>query len=271
MDYFLAFLLGIIQGLSEFLPISSSAHLILFREWLGFESIDDLSFDVALHLGTALALVCYFHNEVRRLALGLWNSLRKPNLRSSLEQRMPWYILAGTVPAAVIGALLEDVIEHAFRNPPVIVVTLVAGAVLFLAIERITTQTAGMDQINLRRSLVIGIAQSIALIPGVSRSGITIIAGMSQNLKRAEAARFSFLLSIPIVIGAGGKKLIELKDLAVTPGDAGVLVTGTLTAAVVGWLVIRFLLRYLQYHKLDLFAYYRLILAAVIVIWMLSG
>ena len=114
MDYFLAFLLGIIQGLSEFLPISSSAHLIVFREWLGFESIDDLSFDVALHLGTALALVCCFHHEVRRLALGLWDSLRKPNLQSSLEQRMPWYILAGTVPAAVIGVLLEDVIEHAF-------------------------------------------------------------------------------------------------------------------------------------------------------------
>lgn len=216
MDFLRAFLLGLIQAITEFLPISSSAHLILFRGWLGFDAVDGLTFDVALHIGTVVALVVYFNRDLRRLVLGFIDGLRRPDFKTDVQQRLAVFILLGTVPAAIIGAFFADVIDQVFRNPPVIAVTLMLGGVLFVIIERVCKPRGVINNVTLRASLFIGFAQSLALIPGVSRSGITIVAGMAQNLRRDEAARFSFLLSVPIMFGAGLKKALELDQLGLT-------------------------------------------------------
>jgi undecaprenyl-diphosphatase len=162
------------------------------------------------------------------------------------------------------------VIEQVFRTPPVIVVTLVAGGALFILVERICKPRAGIEEVTPRVALLIGIAQSLALIPGVSRVGITIVAGMLQNLRREEAARFSFLLSVPVMLGAGAKKALDLQDLALTSAQHIVLAIGTLSAAGVGWLVIKYLLKFLQNHKLDVFAYYRFALASAVLLWLVA-
>ncbi|MEE9271385.1 MAG: undecaprenyl-diphosphate phosphatase [Candidatus Krumholzibacteria bacterium] len=266
MDLLRAFILGIVQAITEFLPISSSAHLIVLRGWLGFDSIDGLTFDVALHMGTLLALIVYFRADVRRLLAGFGKSFRRGGAATGLETRLPWYILAATVPAALAGALLGDTIERVFRNEPVIVATLVAGGILFLIIERVAKPRETIKDVTLVTSLIVGVAQSLALIPGVSRSGITIVAGMSRRLERAEAARFSFLLSMPIMLGAGIKKTLDLGELSLSGGQVALLVVGMLTSAAAGWVVIRFLLHFLRTHRLDLFAYYRFVLAAVVLL-----
>lgn len=267
MDYLRAFILGIIQAITEFLPISSSAHLILFREWLEFNSVDGLTFDVALHLGTAIALIAYFNRDLRSLVAGFVSSVRTRDLRTP-EHRLPWYILAASVPAALAGALLGDFIEEVLRRPNVIVVTLIAGGALFLLVERISKNERMIRDLTFMGSMAIGIAQSLALVPGVSRSGITILTGMAQNLRREEAARFSFLLSVPVLLGASAKKALDLPGLVLSGPAILQLLIGVATAAVGGWIVIRFLLRFLQRHRLDLFAYYRFALAAVIVLWL---
>ncbi|MFQ5511882.1 MAG: undecaprenyl-diphosphatase UppP [Candidatus Krumholzibacteriia bacterium] len=264
MDVLRAFILGVVQAITEFLPISSSAHLIVLREWLGFEAVDGLTFDVALHMGTALALIVYFRKDLGRLLLGAVGGLRSGG--TGTERRMPWYILAATVPAAVVGILFGDVLENALRTPRVIVVTLVAGGALFLIVERVANAQRRLADMTLASSVFIGMAQSLALVPGVSRSGITIVAGMSRRFERSEAARFSFLLSVPIMLGAGLKKAIEIDGLALDGGQIAALTVGTVTAAVTGWLVIRYLLAFLRTHRLDLFAYYRFGLALVVLL-----
>lgn len=270
MDFLRALILGVIQALTEFLPISSSAHLILFRDWLGFDSVDGLTFDVAVHVGTVLALIVFFHRDVRAMASGFLRSLRMSPRRWSLGERLPWYIVLGTIPAGIAGVLLDDIIETAFRRPDVIAVTLVLGGIAFIWIERVAKQTKVLGDVTLAISLLVGFAQSIALIPGVSRSGITMIAGMSQQLKRAEAARFSFLLSIPIMLGAGTMKALDIRGQALSTEQLAVLAVGAASSAVVGWLVIKFLLRYLQSNTLHIFAYYRWVLAIAILFWLLA-
>jgi undecaprenyl-diphosphatase len=266
MEIIRAILLGLVQALTEFLPISSSAHLILFRRWLGFESVDGLTFDVALHIGTVIAVIAYFRRDLRWLAAGWLRSLRAPALKSDPAQRLAWLIVLGTIPAAVIGSLFSEVIEGMLRDPAVIVVTLAAGGVLFLLAERFLNPTRDIEHVTMRAAIVIGFAQSLALIPGVSRSGITILAGMSHGLLRAEAARYSFLLGVPIMLGAGLKKATELESLALDGYQIAVLLTGAAVSAVAGWLVIKFLLQFLRRHRLDAFAYYRLLLAAVVLL-----
>jgi len=267
MDIVRALVLGVIQAITEFLPISSSAHLILFRDWIGFESTDGLTFDVALHVGTVAAVIIYFRRDLARLVAGAISSLRSRDF-STFEHRMPWFLLAATVPAAIAGATLDDLIENTLRTPSVIVVTLVVGALLFLGVERWARRERRIEDMGFLECLVIGVAQSLALVPGVSRSGITIFTGMSLRLRREQAARFSFLLSVPIMLGAGAKKAMDLPDLAMSPHEGLVVTIGMVTSAVFGWIVIRWLLAFLTRHRLDLFAYYRLALAAVIAVWL---
>jgi len=268
VDLLRAIILGVIQALTEFLPISSSAHLILFREWLGFDSIDGLTFDVALHVGTLLAIVIYFHKDIRELILGAGRLVKKPDLRADVNQRLAIFIIAATVPAALAGFFLDDWIDSQVRSPAVVVVTLIAGGILFILADRYSKHLHRLDGLSFRGAMLIGVAQSIALIPGVSRSGITIIAGMSQKLERVEAARFSFLLSVPILMGAGVKKGIDASASALSGNELGLLTAGMLTSAVAGWIVIRFLLRFLQSHGLSLFAYYRFLLAVIVLVWL---
>jgi undecaprenyl-diphosphatase len=270
MNYIYSLLLGIIQGLTEFLPISSSAHLILTRIALKFEAIDGLTYDVAMHMGTLAALLIYFHRDIRLLIEGFLRSFSVGRRRGDFEEKLSWYIIVASIPAAFIGYFFEAQIEEYFRNPSVIVVTLSVVAVLFLVFERVFKQTGDIKSMTLGKCFIVGVAQSIALIPGVSRSGITILAGLSQGLKREAAARFSFLLSAPVMVGAGAKKALDLLDVEFTTSDAGILVVGFLSSAIVGWLAIKFLLSYLARHRLDVFAYYRLLLAAVVLIVIVS-
>lgn len=264
MDFVRAIILGLIQALTEFLPISSSAHLILFREWLGLESVDGLTFDVALHVGTLLALIVYFRRDLRFLVAGAAASFGRPVSKSDPAQRLAWMLIVGTVPAVVLGIAFNNLIENAFRNPSVIVVTLTAGAVVFVIVERVCKPVGGIERVTFKSALVIGVAQGLALIPGVSRAGITTAAGMTQNLVRAEAARFSFLLGIPVMIGASAKKAFDVGQLHLGAHEIGVLAVGTLTSAIAGWLVIGLLLKFFQKHRLDAFAVYRVLLAIVV-------
>jgi undecaprenyl-diphosphatase len=265
MNYIYSLLLGILQGLTEFLPISSSAHLILARIVLKFEAIDGLTFDVAMHMGTLAALLIYFQRDIRLMINGFLRSL-SGGRSGEFEERLPWYILFASIPAACIGYFFEAQIEEYFRNPSVIVVTLSVVAVLFLVFERVFKHVNEIQSMTLWKCFIVGVAQSIALIPGVSRSGITILAGLSQGLKREAAARFSFLLSAPVMVGAGAKKALDLRHIEFTGNEADILVVGFLSSAIVGWLAIKFLLSYLARHRLDVFAYYRFLLAAVVLV-----
>lgn len=260
MIYFLSIILGLIQALTEFLPISSSAHLILARAWLDFGFADGLTFDVALHLGTVGAIVFYYRKDIMTLGRAWLRSFGARDW-SDPNQRLSWYIIAGCVPAAVVGATLATWIEIVFRNPAVIMVTLVLGGLLFIYVERRPERVGAMEEMNLRRAILIGAAQTLALIPGVSRSGITIAVGMMNGFKRKEAARFSFLMGAPLLAGAGAVKMLDLVGQPVTQTEIGVMLIGAATAAIAGWIVIRILMSILDRFGLAVFAWYRFALA----------
>jgi undecaprenyl-diphosphatase len=264
----LAFILGLVQAITEFLPVSSSAHLILARKVLDFNVVDGLTFDVALHIGTIIATLVYFRDDFAWLLRGFVGSITRRGDVADPAGRLAWYIIIACLPAAIVGFELEDAIEIYFRHPGVIVVTLIVGAILFLWVERRFKHDGEMRELTLRRSFVIGLAQTLALIPGVSRSGITIVTGMMCGLQRDQAARFSFLMAMPITMGAALKKSIDLFGTGepITPDERTALVVGILASGLGGWLVIRFLLSFLRRHSLDVFAYYRIALAIVVLV-----
>jgi undecaprenyl-diphosphatase len=260
---FMAFVLGLVQALTEFLPVSSSAHLILARAWMNFPIADGLTFDVALHLGTLIAIVVYFWRDLVALARGFVKSIvRRPDPMS----RMAWYVIVACIPASVVGFVYEKQITEYLRHPAVTVVTLIVGALVFLWVEKRFRHDAPMEKLTLRRAIAIGCAQVLSLVPGISRSGSTIVAGMMCGLRRDEAARFSFLLAAPITFGAVLKKSLDLLGSGTPiPHDEKVaLVVGILTSGIGGWLVIRFLLSFLRKHGLQVFAWYRIALALIV-------
>jgi undecaprenyl-diphosphatase len=256
---FEAIILGILQGLTEFIPISSSAHLIILRwafEWNGLTN--SLSFYVALHFGTLIALLTYFRKD--------WIALFKT---ANKKDSLLWHIFIASIPAAAAGLLFHEKIDQARNSsfiPILIFFTLSLVAVLMILAERAKKgkQGFGIDKISRKDALIIGIAQAFALVPGVSRSGITIIAGLMRGCKRHEAARFSFLLGTPAVAGAS---MLEAKNL-VSSGDIefNILIAGIAASTITGYIVIKYLLRFLQNHTLKPFAYYRFLLAFVIII-----
>jgi undecaprenyl-diphosphatase len=259
-DILIAALLGAIQGITEFLPVSSSAHLLLGRAAFGWgEGEFGLVFDVATHLGTLVATIIYFRDDLLSMALAL------PRLFTDApEARLMRLVAIGTIPVVIVGLLFAKWIEAHLRVPIVTVVTLSVGAVGLLLVERLGPRTRGVDDLTPVDATAFGVAQAAALIPGLSRSGSTITIGMLLGVRREAAARFTFLLGIPAVVAALGKESLELRHLALTPDLVTVLVVGVVTSGVVGYLSIRFLLRYLASHRLDVFAYYRLALAAVV-------
>lgn len=250
-----AFILGIVQGLTEFLPVSSTAHLILFPwffNWTG--ELDSLTFDVALHAGTLFSLVICFWKD--------WIDL------IVRKQKLFMLIILATVPAGIAGFLLNDYVEHALRSPYIIAVTLVVFGCVMLVAEKMN-KTRSVDSVTLSDALIIGLAQAVALIPGVSRSGITISAGLFRGLEREASARFSFLLSTPIIAGA---VLLHARKLLKTGADHNLtlFLIGFIAAAISGFAAIKFLLSFLKNHSLNVFAYYRFGLAVVIIagIWL---
>ena len=260
---FEAILLGIVQGLAEFLPISSSGHLILTPWLLGWQE-HGLTFDLALHLGTSAALLGYFWRDWLKLVKVVLTGLFFKPARLLPEWKLAWYIVLGCLPAGIIGVLFEDVIETAFRQPVMIAILLIVFGLVMLAADRLGSQRRGLSQITMLDAVAVGCAQVLALMPGVSRSGITLTAGLFRGLDRPSAARFSFLLSAPITIAAALYKLRGLFRAPPAGPELLVFAAGVVTAGVVGALAIGFLLRYLQRQPVDLFVWYRVAAGLVI-------
>lgn len=260
---FEAVLLGIVQGLTEFLPISSSGHLILAEwatGWRG-ELINSLTFDVALHVGTLTAVLWYFWRDWLNLGKAAVKVLR--GKAPQYEANLVLFIALATIPAVIVGLTLERTVETLFRNPLLVAAALVVGSAAMWASDRYSTRERFLGSMTLGHALFVGLAQAVALVPGISRSGITISAALAAGYRREDAARFSFLLSTPVI---GGAALLKLRHLTFQGHAAWGCILGTLGSAVVGYLAIRFLIRYLGQHSLNIFVWYRLVLALLVVL-----
>jgi undecaprenyl-diphosphatase len=257
-----AIVLGIVQGLGEFLPISSSGHLIVVPWLLGWPD-SGLAFDVALHLGTLAAVLFAFAGDWVRMVTSALRCLWRRAPFAEPEARLLWLVALASVPGAVAGLLLDEWAETVFRAPALVAATMaVMGAVLFVADRRASPAGPSAEQVTLRDALIIGFAQALALVPGVSRSGSTISAGLFLRYRREEAARFSFLLATPITFGAALVKVPHLLRTA----DASVVLPGMAAAAVFGFLAIRGLLAYVRVHTYVPFVIYRFAFALVVVV-----
>ena len=270
-----ALVLGVVQGLTELLPISSSGHLVLVpwvAEWEYLETHDEFeqTYAVALHVGTLIAVVAYFRTEIARLIAAWVRSVRRRRIEGR-DERLAWLIAVATVPAALVGAIGEDVIANRLGEPWQIAILLALFAVaLWVADRRETHRDVG--EIGLATAVVVGLAQTLALAPGVSRSGVTISAARLLGLDRDSAARFSFLLLVPIVFGASlWKGTTEVVFGELPPGSAGPFVVGILSAAVSGLVAIWGLLRYVRRHSYTAFVLYRLLAAAAVLVLIASG
>jgi undecaprenyl-diphosphatase len=267
-----AIVLGIVQGLTEFLPVSSSGHLLLGQYFLGLDQDRfGLSFDVALHMGTLVAVVSFFWRDLLRMTFAFFRSFGHRDLANDPDQRMAYLIIASTVPAALIGFLFEGFFEETVRSPWVVVFNFVLIGILFIVGEVVGTRTRRASKLRFGEAVGIGFAQAAALVPGVSRSGATITLGLFLGLRREEAARFSFLMSVPIIAGAGSLKLEEVISGGMDTAQALLFVVGFVTSAAVGYVTIRFLLNYLTNHSLRAFAFYRFGVAAVVAVLLLLG
>jgi undecaprenyl-diphosphatase len=255
-----ALLLGIVQGLTEFLPISSSGHLILvpwLQEYSFLQENESFNktFDVALHMGTLVAVIGYFHRELRGIVAGFWRTVRKRSIGRG-DERIAWMIVVGTVPALIVGGIWEDWIDRNLGEPWMIAVLLIVfGLILWHADRR--PQEKALGQVRLRYGLYIGLAQALALAPGVSRSGVTISVGRYLRLDRDAAARVSFLLLVPVTAGAGVVKGYEALTEGLPDGVIGPIVVGTIASAVSGYVAIAGLLALVRRHTYDGFVAYR--------------
>ena len=256
---FQAALLGLVQGLTEFLPISSSAHLILVRALFGWDAGGvGLAFDVAVHVGTLLALLVFFRRDVLDMVRAVPDAMRN---RDHDGTRLVRNVVIGTVPIAVVGFLLVDVITRSLRTPMVAAVALAVGAGVIIVAERRGGRTRSDTSLSGLESLGLGVAQAAALIPGVSRSGAILTIAMLLGLRREHAARFAFLLGIPAIVAAAGRECLALAMVGMPVGAAGLFAIGIVSSAVVGYLTVKYFIRYLVHHSLHLFAAYRLVLA----------
>jgi undecaprenyl-diphosphatase len=266
-DLLEAALLGVVQGLTEFLPVSSTGHLVIVEDALGVSEEEfGLRFDAAIHLGTLAAVLVYFRTMLAPLFTGWLLSVRQRRWDVSEQSRLAWLLILGTIPAGIIGFLLEGTIEENLRSPAVVGAMLILFCLPMVAAERYGRHQRVLADATPVDALVLGVAQSVALIPGVSRSGITISAGMGAGFQRPEAAVFAFLLSGPIIAAAGGKQVFDiLRGEGGTPaGDLGVYLVGLVTAAIVGYAAIAFLVRFLRSNPLHIFIAYRLVLGVIV-------
>src|SRR5689334_3541047 len=258
MTVFQALVLGVVQGLGEFLPISSSAHLVL-TPWVFGWPDPGLAFDVALHVGTLVAVLWYFRTEWVKLTQSGIALLRTRRADTEEKQRL-LYIIVATIPAAIAGLLLESYAESTFRSPSLIACTLIVMGVALWAVDRYAPRDRPLGEMRVRDALLIGLAQIFALIPGVSRSGATMTAARGLRLDRQSAAVFSFLMSMPITAAAAVLKAPTL----LRADDRSTLIVGIVAAALSGWLAIAVLLRYVSRHSYGLFAVYRVVLGAAV-------
>jgi undecaprenyl-diphosphatase len=258
-------ILGIVQGLTEFLPVSSSGHLILMREVLGINTSGGLAFDAILQLGTVIAALAYFRRDVWKLVVDAWKVVTGNRKQVALvDQHYLLAIIVGTLPALVLGILLEKTMDTLFRSAVVVAVTLILGSIVFMLAERHGKRQR--TDVSVKDGWWIGVFQCIALIPGISRSGSTISGGLFRGLTRESAARFSFLLSLPIISGSGLKKLVDV--IQDKPADIQMLplAIGFAVSFLVGIACIHWLLGYLKKHGLHVFAWYRIALGLIVLL-----
>jgi undecaprenyl-diphosphatase len=266
MTWFQALILGLVQGLTEFVPISSTAHLRLMPHFLGWGD-PGAAFSAVIQLGTLLAVFAYFAGDLRELGLALLESIRHRDLAHSAQSRMAWAIAPGTLPIVALGLFFKDFIETKARGLTLIALALIVLALLLLLAERLGRRTRAMQELGFWQIQFIGFCQALALIPGCSRSGSTIMGGLFMGLRRPDAARFSFLLGLPAIGGAGLFELGQLLEQGL--GEEGLvnLGLGVLAAGVSGYLSIGFLLRFLQRHGTHAFALYRIFLGGLILLF----
>jgi undecaprenyl-diphosphatase len=264
MNLFEAVVLGIVQGLTEFLPISSTAHLRIIPAFIGWND-PGAAFTAVTQIGTLIAVFVYFGKDILSLSQAWFKSVVAVRPFETHESSMAWWILFGTISIGIFGLLFKDFIESDFRSLTVIAISLIALAILLAVAEKVGKRTRRIEKMSLKDTQLIGFAQALALIPGASRSGTTITAGLFLNMNREDAARFSFLLSIPAIALSGLYQLYKLRDgLA---GEFGIaLLVAVVVSGIVGYLSIGFLLRYLRSHSTWLFIIYRIALGAIILI-----
>ncbi len=287
MTYTHAIILGAVQGFTEFLPVSSSGHLLIVRDLLSLPLVGTLTFDAVLQCATVLAVLVYFAHDLWGIIISAFRYvLRKPI--SETEKTYLLAIILGTIPAIILGLLLESKMDSVFRNIHLVAGALLAGSILMYAAQNYAQRYAERCQsvsltrekvskrhfditeqsaLSIKKGIIIGFFQSLALVPGISRSGATISGGLFMGLSRENATRFSFLLSIPILVGSGLKKLLEV-DFTAPGSNLGPLFLGSLVAFVVGLVAIHFFIRYLKTHNLSIFIWYRVALAIAIFIFM---
>lgn len=262
VNIFYALLLGAVQGITEFWPISSSAHLVILP-WLFKFPDPGLTFDVALHLGSLLAILIYFYKDWGRLLGAFFQSLGKKYAFFDNNQRLAWYLIFASIPGILVGFFLESEAESVFRLPLVIAFTMIGlGVVLYLIDKK--EGKRNLKSLDVKDSLIVGISQALAIIPGISRSGITITAGLWRGFSRKEATRFSFLLATPIIFGAA---MFKSKDIFMGKVSLDtIFLAGILSSAVFGFLAIKYLLRFLEKGNFKFFVFYRLIFGTVILL-----
>ena len=270
--YIQSLVMGVVQGLTEFLPVSSSGHLIIVPALLGWHDpfITSLAFSVMLHVGTLIALLIYFRADWARLIPAGLATIRDRSFDGDGDRRLAWLLVVATIPALVIGVFLNDPIESRFREVGLVALMLVVGGAILWLAERTGSRRLLAVDLTFPRALGIGLAQSLALIPGISRSGISIAAGLFTGLDRESAARFSFLMATPVTAAAAA-----YEGLKVIKGDVGVavpvgpLLVGLAASFIFGILAIAVLLRYLRTRSTDIFVLYRVLIAAVVLVWWL--
>lgn len=254
MTHLVAIILGFVEGATEFIPVSSSGHLIIARQLLGTNDIGGLTFDAVLQLATSCALLVYFWKDIWRLVCTGWDFVCRKDVEQK-EKTLLYAIVFGTIPAVIFGLLLEKQMESIFRNVQLVAITLVLGSILMWFAQKFSKQN---KVLTLGRGVVVGFFQCLALVPGISRSGATISGGLLSGLSQEEAVRFSFLLSLPILFGSGLKKLFEVRHDLFTTGFGSSLLLGSAVAFITGLIAINFLIKYLKTHNLNIFIWYRI-------------
>lgn len=268
MGWFEALVLGLVQGLTEFLPISSSAHISIVGQFFGGDP--GSAFTAISQLGTETAVLIYFRRDIARIIAAWSKALVGKGPRDDPDARMGWLVIIGSIPIVVLGLLFQDAIDTGLRNLWITVAMLAGFGIVIGVVDALARTERDLDQLTLRHGVLFGLAQALALVPGVSRSGGTIAAGLAMGYKREAAARYAFLLAIPAVMGSGLFKLTDIANDPVEPAW-GPIALATVVALIVGLVVIHWLLRYISTHSFRPFVVYRLVLAAVVAVLLLTG
>lgn len=273
MDIIQAIIIGLVQGLTEFLPVSSSAHLIFIQQLLGVTE-PSLAFDVLLHVGTIVAVVTYFWRDIIQMIIAFFESLVDlvkgrfiTEIKKDQYKKLTWYVIIGTIPVGLVGIIFNDIVESLFTGVSIpAFFLLITGCILYFS-QRMNSGEIDLKNMTLKEAIIVGCGQACAIIPGLSRSGTTIATGLILGLDKEFAAKFSFILSIPAILGAA---IVQLKDVGGGSIELTAWIAGFLVATISGYLAIKFLLKLIQERSLDVFAYYCWIIGAIILVGSLA-